>query len=128
MKKVKSIVKNNEKTVEKGKSPSPKVEQPLTGKRKGIANLKPFKKGQSGNPKGRPKKLPQLDELMAEVLGEEKDGMTAAKAILAKLRQKAISGDVRAAEIMLDRAYGKAKQSMEITEKTIIVETPEDED
>jgi len=27
-----------------------------------------FKKGQSGNPKGRPKKLPGLDELLTEVL------------------------------------------------------------
>lgn len=121
--------KNSEKTEAKGKKPAAKkAVPPVTGRRKGLANLKPFKKGQSGNPKGRPKKLPQLDELMAEVLGEEKDGITAAKAILAKLRQKAISGDVRAAEIMLDRAYGKAKQSMEITEKTIVVRTPDDEE
>jgi len=77
-------------------------------------NLKPFKKGQSGNPKGRPKKLPQLDVLMAEVLGEEnKDGLTAAEAILKALRAKAAKGDVRAAEVLLDRAYGKAKQSIE---------------
>jgi hypothetical protein len=84
--------------------------------------LKPFPKGKSGNPKGRPKKLPALDVLMAEVLGEEKDGMSAAKAILAKLRQKAAAGDVRAAEILLDRAYGKAKQSLEVTDRTIIVQ------
>ncbi|MCA6513907.1 MAG: hypothetical protein IM569_13715 [Chitinophagaceae bacterium] len=84
--------------------------------------LKPFPKGKSGNPNGRPKKLPALDVLMAEVLGEEKDGMSAAKAILAKLRQKAAAGDVRAAEILLDRAYGKAKQSLEVTDRTIIVQ------
>ena len=59
---------------------------------------------------------------MAEVLGEEKDGISAAKAILAKLRQKAAAGDVRAAEILLDRAYGKAKQSLEVTDRTIIVQ------
>lgn len=76
---------------------------------------KPFKKGKSGNPKGRPKKLPQLDELLADVLGEEKDGIEAAKAILMALRAKATKGDVRAAEVLLDRAYGKSKQSIDVT-------------
>jgi hypothetical protein len=74
-------------------------------------NLKPFKKGQSGNPKGRPLKLPALDKLMADVLGEEKDGITAGEAILKALRAKATKGDVRAAEVLLDRAYGKPKQT-----------------
>lgn len=71
-------------------------------------NLKPFKPGQSGNPKGRPKKLPEIDVLLAEVLGDE-DG-DEAKAILSALLKKAKAGDVRAAEVLLDRAYGKATQ------------------
>jgi hypothetical protein len=74
-----------------------------------------FKKGQSGNPNGRPKKLPAIDEILADVLGEEKDGKTAAQAILMALRAKATKGDVRAAEILMDRAYGKAKQTIEQT-------------
>jgi len=77
-------------------------------------NLKNFPKGKSGNPNGRPPKLPQLDELMAEVLGEEKDGKSAAQAILSALRAKAAKGDVRAAELLLNRAYGKVKESLEI--------------
>ena len=72
-----------------------------------------FKPGQSGNPNGRPKKLPELDKLLADVLGEEKDGLTAAEAILKALRMKAAKGDIRAAEVLLDRAYGKAKQVTE---------------
>lgn len=84
----------------------------------GTENLKPFKKGQSGNPKGRPKKLPELDKLLADVLGEEKDGITAGEAILRALRSKAAKGDVRAAEVLLDRAYGKAKQHIENTINT----------
>jgi hypothetical protein len=80
-----------------------------------IPNSKPFKKGQSGNPNGRPRKLPELDKLLADVLGEEKDGITAAEAILKALRLKAAKGDVRAIEVMLDRAYGKAKQSVDHT-------------
>jgi hypothetical protein len=74
-----------------------------------------FPKGKSGNPNGRPKKLPQIDKLLADVLGEEKDGVTAADAILRKLRAMAAQGNIRAAEILLDRAYGKAKQSTDIT-------------
>jgi hypothetical protein len=62
---------------------------------------------------GRPKKLPELDKLLADVLGEEKDGMTAAEAILKKLRNMAAQGNIRASEILLDRAYGKATQKFE---------------
>jgi hypothetical protein len=62
---------------------------------------------------GRHKKLPQLDELMAEVLGEEKDGRNAAQVILAALRAKAARGDVKAAALLLDRAYGKPKETLE---------------
>jgi hypothetical protein len=51
-----------------------------------------------------------LDKLLADVLGEEKDGVSAAEAILKALRLKASKGDVRAAEIILDRAYGKSRQ------------------
>lgn len=72
-----------------------------------------WKKGESGNPKGRPKKIPELRELLANVLGDEKDGKTAAEAILMAIRNKAIKGDVRAAELLLDRAYGKAAQPIE---------------
>lgn len=74
-----------------------------------------FKKGQSGNPKGGMRKLPALDIIIAEVMGEEKEGITAAQAILAAMRAKAAKGDVRAAEMLMDRAYGKPKQQTELT-------------
>jgi hypothetical protein len=72
----------------------------------------PFKPGQSGNKKGRPK-LPDLKAAMAKVLAEEKDGMDALEAILKALRAKAAKGDVRAAQELLDRAFGRAKQSID---------------
>ena len=72
----------------------------------------PFKKGQSGNPKGRPK-LPDLSEAIAKILAEEKDGVTALEAILAALRAKAAKGDVRAAQELLDRGFGKSKQTID---------------
>jgi hypothetical protein len=84
----------------------------------GKGNIRPedgtqWKKGQSGNPKGRPKKIPELEELLANVLGEEKDGKTAAEAILMAIRAKAIKGDIRAAEVLMDRGYGKPKQQID---------------
>ena len=87
-----------------------------------IPNSKPFKKGQSGNPNGRPKKLPELDKLLADVLGEEKDGVTAAEVILKALRAKAAKGDIRAAEVLLDRAFGKAKQHLDLSTTVPIVQ------
>jgi hypothetical protein len=81
-------------------------------------NLIPFKKG--GDPRinknGRPPKLPALDELMAKVMGEMgESGLTAMEAILKAQRSKAAKGDTRAAELLLDRAYGKAKQNVDLT-------------
>lgn len=84
-------------------------------------NIEPhkFKKGTTGNPNGRPK-LPKLSDLMDKTLGEEKDGITAAEVILKKLRQMAAAGNLKAAEILLDRGYGKPKQTIDQT----IIERP----
>ena len=73
-----------------------------------------WKKGQSGNPKGRPKKLPDLKEVLINVLAETKEGKMAIEAILMAMRSKALKGDVRAAELLLDRGYGKAKQEHDV--------------
>lgn len=72
-----------------------------------------WKKGESGNPKGRPK-LPDLKEALQNILGETKDGKTALDAIFMALRAKAAKGDVRAAELLMDRAYGKSKQVIDM--------------
>jgi len=74
-----------------------------------VENILPhrWKKGQSGNPSGKPKKLPAIDKLLAEVLGKTEGKITEAEAILRAIMLKAKKGDVRAAELLLDRAYGK---------------------
>jgi len=72
-----------------------------------------FKKGQTGNPNGRPKKLPELSKLMADILGDEKNGLTTAERILKAIEAKALRGDIKAAEMLLDRGYGKPKQTQE---------------
>lgn len=81
-------------------------------RRGNVKNLKHFQPGQSGNPAGRPKKLPELDKLILQVLGGDNDE-SGAQAILEALKKKALKGDVRAAEILLDRTYGKTKERIE---------------
>lgn len=83
----------------------------------------------SGNTKnvGRPK-LPEIAVLLANVLGKEgKDGLTAAEEILMALHARAKKGDTRAAEVLLDRAYGKPKQTTDTnitsTEPLVIIRT-----
>lgn len=82
-----------------------------------------WKKGESGNPKGRPK-LPSMKTIMESVLGDIKDGKSAAEAIMMAMRNKAIKGDVRAAEFIIDRAYGKAKENIELSGSTNVVIMP----
>lgn len=79
-----------------------------------IPGNKPFPKGVSGNPKGRPK-LPDIRAALAKILADEKDGYTALEATLMALRAKAVRGDIRAAEVLLDRAFGKSKQAIDHT-------------
>jgi|694.fasta_scaffold27346_5 hypothetical protein len=71
-----------------------------------------WKKGESGNPKGRPK-LPDLKEAMANILGEEKNGRNALEVILAALQAKAAKGDAKAAELLLKYTYSQPVQKVE---------------
>lgn len=75
-------------------------------------NLKPFKPGSDSrrNIKGRPKKLPEIDKILIEVLGKKTaDGYTVAEQILHKIAQKALTGNLMAADMLLNRAYGKIR-------------------
>ena len=86
--------------------------------KKSLKNLIYVKKGSKClNPKGRPKKIPNLRILLANVLGEDSNGNSDAEAILKALSAKAKRGDVRAAELLLDRTFGKVAQSLEIEAK-----------
>ncbi len=78
----------------------------------------PWAKGESGNPKGRPKELPALRSLLASLLSEESaSGESASEQILRSLISEAKRGNIRAAELVLKRAYGDAPSVVEIQSK-----------
>lgn len=78
------------------------------------ANLKPFPPGNKANPNGRPKKLPELDTLITEILGSPEDKKSGAYAILEAMLKKAKRGDVKAADLLLNRAYGKVADKLDV--------------
>lgn len=69
-----------------------------------------FKSGQSGNPKGRPKGSRNIETLYREILdmkittsvGGRTQTMTALKAVLIKQMQKALAGDFRSMEAVIE--------------------------
>ena len=88
-------------------------------------NLTPFKEGQSGNPKGRPKGTKNMSTIIKEILDSEiefDDPLLKKRiknpvkyAIMLKLTQKALKGDLNAIRTLLDRTEGQAKQIIEQT-------------
>jgi hypothetical protein len=87
-------------------------------------NLKPFPKGVSGNPAGKPKgvehsktRLLRLLQLVTKVrnpvTGEDEE-FTIAEQLDMKIIAKAMKSDLRAYQEILDRLEGRAKQTNEI--------------
>jgi hypothetical protein len=70
-----------------------------------------WKKGQSGNPKGRPKKIPDLHSSLAMIMSEEQNEKSALDAILLRLRAEALKGNLRAAELLLRYCYPNGIES-----------------
>jgi hypothetical protein len=84
-----------------------------------------FKKGQSGNPAGKPKgvehsktRLLRLLQLVTKVrnpvTGEDEE-FTIAEQLDMKIIAKAMKSDIRAYQEILDRLEGKPKQTTDIT-------------
>ena len=73
-------------------------------------NLRPWKKGQSGNPGGRPKR-----DLAAEIARAvfEKDPVALGEAMLAGLK-KGNSGMARMFQVLSDRGYGKLTEHLQV--------------
>lgn len=53
-------------------------------------------------------------ELLAAPVPDDPQGRTYAEAIAKRLAEKALDGDIRAAQEIADRAEGRARQSIEI--------------
>ena len=88
-------------------------------------NLKPFPKGVSGNPAGKPKgtehsktRLKRILDLVQKkrnpITGEEEE-FTVLELMDMQIIAKALKGDQRAYEAVVDRLEGKPKQTTDIT-------------
>lgn len=93
-----------------------------------------FKKGQSGNPAGRPKGVPNTKTRLQRILNlieEHKNPVTGelekfTVAELLDMQQviKARKGDTRAYQILLDRLEGRPQQSVDMTTNGKDLPTP----
>lgn len=76
-------------------------------------NLKPWPKGTSGNPAGRPRNI-KLTTAFRELLGkphpQDKAGRTYAEVISEAIIRKAAGGDVRAAKEIRIATQGRARR------------------
>jgi len=76
-----------------------------------------YKKGQSGNPNGRPKKGESLTETMRTFLDEAPPGqeLTYKELFVKKSYQKAIEGDPAFARLVWNYIDGMPKQQVDVT-------------
>ena len=77
-----------------------------------VENLKPWKPGQSGNLRGRPKKR-LLDDALEDLLAS--NDAEVARDVAAALVKRARKGDVRAIQLIAERTQGKPMRAVEIS-------------
>jgi Family of unknown function (DUF5681) len=81
-----------------------------------------WKKGQSGNPSGRPKSKTLSDAYrnkLEEPVPNDPEGRTWAELIAEAQVRDAVRGNVQAAREIADRTEGRARQAIEFEDKTI---------
>jgi hypothetical protein len=77
-----------------------------------------FRKGQSGNPKGRPKSALLGDtfrRMLTEVCPYDEEGRAWVEVIAERVMTAAAAGDVKAAKEVADRTEGKARQPVALS-------------
>jgi len=80
-----------------------------------VQNLKPWPKGVSGNPAGRPKN--DISVEIARAVFENNP-----EAIYRAMARRLAKGDARAFKVLADRAYGRVKEQVEVGVSESIVE------
>jgi len=76
---------------------------------------KRWKKGQSGNPKGRPKSGFALNEYITDLANVElEDKKTMLEAVVGKVYEEALDGNMTAINFLADRILGKPSQQIGI--------------
>ena len=102
-------------------------------------NLIPYQKGQSGNPKGRPKgsknrstiakKWLQVEQDLKNPLTGDKETMSQEDLMTLALIKKAREGDTQAYQKLLDSAYGAPLQQViqEIVEQPLFPDVKEND-
>jgi hypothetical protein len=94
-----------------------------------LNNLKPFEKGESGNPKGRPKGAKNRSTIARywlEINQDLKNPLTGANETMSQedlmtlaLIKKARDGDVNAYKALMDSSYGAPIQQIEQQQTTV---------
>ncbi len=95
--------------------------EPLTGKQRSLANLKPFPPGVSGNPTGRPKGSKSVSQAMKEIghIPWKKTGRSINEEIALKTAIKAIQGDASARKDYCEYTEGRPAQKIQIDKQEI---------
>lgn len=76
---------------------------------------RPFQKGQSGNPSGRPKNTPEQQDALAAIRDLAPNAAQVLQAIMEDANAPA-AARIRAAVEVLDRTYGKAETPIKVDE------------
>lgn len=88
---------------------------PASRDNSGKKNVTSFKKGSSGNPAGRPKPTPEELDLRAAARLKAPEALITILRLMTESENDAVQ--LKAAEIVLDRGYGKATQTVEMNVK-----------
>tara|TARA_Y100001963_G_C6792847_1_gene456654 strand:- start:81 stop:479 length:399 start_codon:yes stop_codon:yes gene_type:complete len=89
-----------------------------------------FKKGQSGNPNGRPKGSRSIPDMLLKIGSEDgtKDGQyTKLEVVLRRVFEYALDGKSWAVEFIADRTEGKVRQELQVGMLPDVVFTPIDD-
>lgn len=89
----------------------------ITAKPKGRPRGRPFKKGQTGNPNGAPRKGSSLVEHLSAALEEvdSETGKTQAQLIAERYVSDAAKGSIAATENIIARFHGRPEQGIKLS-------------